>query len=276
MTVIRRQLGRRLRRLRDAARKTSADVEQAGLASQAKLWRVETGQVAVKIGDIRGLCWLYGADAATADTLTQWATGVRQPGWWEDFDEPLSTREGLYLGLEATAQHLQVYEPERVPDQLQIPDYTRALYLAVKPRANEAAVREYLKLQQERRTALTQGVPSPRLTAVLNEGALTRPVGGPDVMREQIRLLSKLTDLLHVDVRYLPWRAGAHPAMGAGGFTILDFAEAKDPAVVYVETHTGARYLELPTEVDEYRHVFTRIYAQSRPISEYRPTGRRS
>jgi hypothetical protein len=47
-------------------------------------------------------------------------------------------------------------------------------------------------------------------------------------------------------------------------------------STVYVETHTRARFLELPTEVDEYRHVFTRIHAQSRPISEYRPTGRRT
>jgi hypothetical protein len=56
--------------------------------------------------------------------------------------------------------------------------------------------------------------------------------------------------------------------MHIGRFTILDFAEAADPDVVYVETHTGARYLERPAELADYRGVFTRTYTQSRPISE--------
>jgi transcriptional regulator with XRE-family HTH domain len=54
--MVRRELGRRLRQLRHAAGKTEADVEQANLASRVKLWRIETGKVRVKVGDVRGLC----------------------------------------------------------------------------------------------------------------------------------------------------------------------------------------------------------------------------
>jgi hypothetical protein len=276
VTVLRRQLARRLRRLRDAARKTTADVEESGLASRVKLWRLETGQLSVKVGDVRGLCWLYRADAATTDMLAEWALASRRQGWWEDFDEPMSARDGLYAGLEATAHHLYVYELGRVPDLLQTADYTRAQYLAVKPTAAETAVRDYVKRCQERQAALTHRDPPMRLTAVLNESALNRYVGGPDVMGEQIRLLRELADHVHVDIRYLPWRAGAHPAIHAGGFTILDFTDPDDPDVVYVRTHTGARYLELPTELAEYRRIFTSIYAMSVPISDYRPDHARS
>src|SRR5687768_17301650 len=99
-TVVRRQLGRHLRRLRDGAGKTDADVEEAGLASKAKLWRIETGKVTVKPGDVRGLCWLYGAEPRTIDALATLATGTRSQGWWEDYGHRWS---GLRLGLEETA-----------------------------------------------------------------------------------------------------------------------------------------------------------------------------
>ena len=272
-TMIRRQLGHRLRRLRDAARKTREAVAEAGLSSSVKLWRIETGQLPVKPGDVRGLCWLYGVDTATTEMLTLWAHATRGSGYWEDFDEPMSVRDGLYLGLEATAQHLQIHSPDQVPVLLQTPEYSEACYLAVKPEATASAVGAYVKLQQERHTALTQRTPPIRLTAVLNEGALVRPVGGPAVLQEQLRLLPELANLVHVDIRYLPWQVGAHAAAGAAGFTVLDFADEADPAVVYVESLTGARYLEVPTELDQYRHVFARVYAQSRPISDFQSDG---
>jgi hypothetical protein len=276
VTVLQRELGRRLRRLRDAARKTAPDVDDAGLASKAKLWRIETGQLSAKVGDVRGLCWLYGADTAMTDMLADWASASRRQGWWEDFDEPMSIRDGLYSGLEATAHHLYVYEPGPVPELLQTSDHAQAQYLAVRPEATESAVRDYVKRCQERQAALTQRDPSMRVTAVLNESALTRHIGGPDVMREQIRLLTELADHVHIDIRYLPWPAGAHPAIHAGGFTILDFTDPDDPDVVYVPTHTGARYLELPAELAEYRRIFTGVYAMSVPISDYRPGRARS
>src|SRR6266511_2977723 len=52
-TVVRRQLGRRLRRLREAAGKTERDLEEANLVSRAKLWRIESGRTPVKVPDVR-------------------------------------------------------------------------------------------------------------------------------------------------------------------------------------------------------------------------------
>ena len=48
-TVVRRQLGRRLRRFRDAAGITPVDVARAKIAHRAKLWRYETGQATVRL-----------------------------------------------------------------------------------------------------------------------------------------------------------------------------------------------------------------------------------
>jgi transcriptional regulator with XRE-family HTH domain len=77
--ILRRQLGIRLRQLRRAAGKTEVDVDNAGLASRVRLWRMETGKTGVGVGDVRGLCWLYGADQRTTDMLARWALASRQP-----------------------------------------------------------------------------------------------------------------------------------------------------------------------------------------------------
>ena len=48
-TLVRRQLGRRLRAMREGARRTAADVEY--VASRSKLWRIEEGRTTVRVGD---------------------------------------------------------------------------------------------------------------------------------------------------------------------------------------------------------------------------------
>ena len=46
--LVRRQLGRHLRRLRLAAGKTHADAETAGMGHRSTLWRIEVGRAKVR------------------------------------------------------------------------------------------------------------------------------------------------------------------------------------------------------------------------------------
>lgn len=267
-TVVRRQLGRHLRRLRHVAGKTEADVEQANLASRVKLWRIETGKVLVKVGDVRGLCWLYGVDAKTTDGLAALAAGTRDQGWWEDY---LGNSFGLYPGLEAAADEMRTYNAELVHDLLQTPDYAHSFLRAVHPADSDECLRARLKTQVERHQRLLTRTPPQRLIAVLGAGALTRPVGGPPVLAEQLAYLHDLSRRDHIDIRVLPWDAGAHPALGSGTFTILDFHHDDDPALVHAETPTGALYLEKPDELAAYRRIFDLIYRTTTPIENHRP-----
>jgi hypothetical protein len=82
--------------------------------------------------------------------------------------------------------------------------------------------------------------------------------------------MHELNRLPHVDIWIIPWEACAHAAM-VGPFTILDFDDPDDPAVVYLETQTGARYLEKPEELDEYRRIFHLVYQKTVPLKEYSP-----
>src|SRR6266568_541234 len=268
-TVVRRQLGRQLRRLRDASSKTEQDVVEAGLASRAKLWRIESGKTAIKIGDVRALCWLYKVDQATTDALAKLAQGTSTRGWWEAYNDVLPDWFGLYIGLEAAASEIRVYEPELVHGLLQTPNYLRALFVDSGVEIDEEAIQRQIKVRQERQQTITIRTPPVQVVAVLGAGVLARRVGGDTVMAEQIARLRELNQLGHVDIRIMPWEVGGHAAQHIGAFTLLDFADPNDPPVVYLESHTGARYLEKEDELAEYRKVYELIFKKTVPIEEY-------
>jgi transcriptional regulator with XRE-family HTH domain len=267
-TVVRRQLGRKLRRLREEAGKSHADVEAAQIASATKMWRIESGKIAVKPGDIWALARLYDVSNEMTDALVSLAAGTRDEGWWEEYGVAVPDWLGLYAGLESAASSVLTYHPELVHGLLQTPDYARAIIHADE-RLSESVVEERLRFRLERQRAVLSGNNVGRIRAVLGAGALSLVVGSPEVMKAQVSHLRTFSAGEQIDVRILPWVTGAHPSM-KGAFTILAFDDPNDPALVYVDTQMGARYMEQPGQVEEYRRIFGVLHTRSIPIEEYK------
>lgn len=269
-TVIRRQLGRRLRALRDAAGKTMADVAAIKIMSPAKLHRIEGGATTVKISDVWALCRIYGADDKTTDALAKLAIGTNDKGWWHDYGDIMPVDFELYIGLEATASAIRIYEPERVHGLFQTADYAREIERAtnIMPPFSNEAIERIVALRLERQRTFLGRMPRCRITAVFGAGALARQVGGSQTLTEQVERLRELVRLDHVDIRVLPFSIGAHAAM-LGSFTVMDFEDPGDPSVAYVETYSGARFVEDAEHLDRHRAVFDSIYQQAEPIEEY-------
>ncbi|OLB66842.1 MAG: hypothetical protein AUI10_01590 [Actinobacteria bacterium 13_2_20CM_2_72_6] len=266
--VVRRTLGRRLTRLRVASGKSRREVAEAKLGvSEPTLHRIETGKVPVTVANVRALCWLYGADESLTNALAELALGTSQAEWW-DANPVVPDWFKLYVGLEASASRIYSYDGEVVPGELQTEQYARAVFGAEQPAEDEAAERQ-VKLRLQRQKTLFARNPAPRLVTVLGEGALTRPVGGEAALKAQIEHLGTLAQRDNIEIRVLPWSVGAHAAM-AGAFRILDFDDAEDPDVVYLESHVGALYLEEAAEVDEYRRIFELIRKDAIPVQEFR------
>jgi transcriptional regulator with XRE-family HTH domain len=268
LRVVRRALGRRLTRLRIASGKSRREVAEARLGiSEPTLHRIETGKVPVTVANVRALCWLYGADASITDALAELALGTSKEEWW-DANPVIPDWFKLYVGLEASASRICCYEGELVPGEWQTEQYARAVFAAEQPPDPEAADR-HVKLRLQRQQTLYNRRPSPELTTILGEGAVTRPIGGEAVLKAQIEHLCQLNLRSNVQIKVLPWSVGAHAAM-AGAFRILDFDDPEDPDVVYLESHVGALYLQEPDEVDEYRRIFSLIRRDAIPVEEYR------
>ncbi len=269
-TVVRRQLGRSLKRLREDAGKTVDQVEENGLGSRTKIWRIEAGKVPVRVPDIWALCRFYGVNQAETDRLAALASGTSAQGWWEDYADVVPDWFRLYVGLETAAAEIKTFEGSLVPGELQTPDYARAVYRAAQPDDDDAAIERHVKLRLERQEALLNRVEPPHLVVVLGQAVLTQQVGGQDVITAQVDHLRALAERPGIDIRILPFDSGAHAAM-TGAFRILDFPDADDPDVVYIETQVGAQYLEKPGELKEYRRIFDLLSEQAVPIGAHKP-----
>ncbi len=77
-----------------------------------------------------------------------------------------------------------------------------------------------------------------KLWGIVDEAAVRRVVGGPEVMREQLDYLLTVTELPTVQFQVLPFDAGAHPGM-TGSFVVMGFAEVVGPDIVYIDSQAG-------------------------------------
>jgi hypothetical protein len=244
-----------------------ADVETAGIGSPSKIWRIESGRSSVRTGDVRELCVLYRAPDEALDPLLALARATKGEGWWEDWNDFLMVGFGLYLDLEATATAIYTYDAELIHGLLQTPEYHRVI--AVSDGMEGAALVRDEELRRERQRLTLQRDKPCRLTAIVGEAALHRVIGSPEIMAGQLRYLRELASQGSVEIRVLPWAAGAHAGLRGGAFTRMNFDDPEDPNIVYLETHTSARYLEQETELRKYREVWTILTRESVPLEEY-------
>jgi hypothetical protein len=261
--VRRMLLGVRLRRLREAKRITREAAGYAIRASESKISRMELGRVGFKERDVSDLLALYGADQADRDELLEMARAANAPGWWQRYGDVLAPWFQNYLALEESASLIRTYEVQFVPGLLQTERYARAVFQRGHSEAPDRDVEQRIELRMARQERLLASETT-ALWAVIDEAALRRQIGGPEVMREQIEHLLRLAALPNITIQVMPLRFGGHPAEG-GAFTLLRFPEPEIPDVVYVETLTGGNVLERPDEVDDYQSVMERLCVDSIP-----------
>jgi transcriptional regulator with XRE-family HTH domain len=270
-TIVRRQLGHRLRAAREGAGMTIGDVVTSRIVSKPTLHRYESGRLPVAPGKVLELCRLYGRDQAETDALYELALGSQERGWWEDIEQIAATGFGFFIGLESAASQILTYEPDLVPGLLQTPDYARAVELAFVPAPDEATIERRVGVRLRRQRTTFGRTSPPRMRFVLGAGALARQVGGPDVLAAQLAHLRSVAAGERVELRVLPWEVGAHAASWAGSFTIMRCDDPDDPPVVHVATTVGSSYFELPAQVERYSQVFRSLHDLTIPIEEHRP-----
>ncbi|MEV0368412.1 helix-turn-helix transcriptional regulator [Streptomyces sp. NPDC050636] len=259
-TVRRRRLGQELRRLRELKGMTAEEVAERLLVSQSKISRLENGRRSISQRDVRDLCGVYEVDDhRIVDSLMQMAKDSRQQGWWHAFgDIPYS----VYIGLETEAASLRVYESLLVPGLLQTPGYAEAVIPGTVPELAPEPLEKRIQVRMRRQERVNDSKRPLRLWVVLDEAALRRVVGSHLIMREQLDHLVEMSHLPHVTVQVLPYDTGAHAGM-SGTFSILEFDDASDSSVVYIEGVTSDLYLEKTNDVHKYTIMYEHLRAQA-------------
>ncbi|MGW6917271.1 helix-turn-helix domain-containing protein [Kitasatospora sp. NPDC054939] len=255
-------LGSQLRRLREARGITREDAGYAIRASESKISRMELGRVSFKERDVADLLSLYGVDDGDErEAMLGLVREANKSGWWHSYNDILPGWFQTYVGLEEAAALIRTYEVQFIPGLLQSEEYARAVFGQSRPVISDEEIERRVSLRQRRQKLLTDGS-SPRLWAVIDEAALRRPVGGPDVMRGQVQYLIDVAEQANVVVQVMPFRFGAH-AGESGAFTILRFPEQDLADVVYLEQLTSALYLDKRDDVDAYIQVMERLCVDS-------------
>jgi transcriptional regulator with XRE-family HTH domain len=262
-TTRRLALGSQLHRLRESRGITPEQAAEAIRGSRSKISRMEHGRVGFKQRDMADLLTLYGVtDAEERAGLLNLAREANTPGWWHAYSDILPGWLEPYVGLEAAASVIRTYQIQLVPGLLQTEAYAHAL-ISQGSAASEEEIARRGELRASRQGILRRP-DAPQLWAVVDEGALRRPVGSREIIREQLTYLMEVAGHPAVTLQILPFGAGAHSAMG-GPFTILRFAEPDLADVVYIEQLTSALYLAKPAEVDSYLEVMEQLCIEAEP-----------
>lgn len=263
-TVRLRRLAGAVRRLREARKLSREDVEEATAINTATLYRIETAKVRPQARTLTALLTLYGVEDDERARLLTLLRESKQTGWWQAYSEELPEEYGAYIEFEDEAETIWNYESLFVPGLLQTEDYAGALIRGVLPGATNEQIEQRVDVRMKRQAVLARRHPL-KLWAICDEAALHRVVGGPKVMREQLKHLAAMAEQPQITLQVVPYGAGAHPGM-SGSFMVLHFEDA--PAVVYIDSMAGDLFLEEESEMRRYTGLFEHLRAAAHNPNE--------
>ena len=249
--VWQRQLGMRLRELREHAGLSADQVAERMGCSQAKVTRIENARTRASKPDLWMMLDLYGV--TDKDPFWSLAQAGRQSAWWSAYRDVIGQSLVEYVSFEQAAREARVWSLATVHGLLQTEDYARATFAGGWPRPPEQIDR-VVSARMKRQKRLEDG--SLSLWAILDESILYRPVGGPQVLRGQLDHLLRLAPAVTIQIvpTAKPWHLGLSCA-----FTLMDFDEY--PPVGFIEASYQDTYIESADSVRWYSLLFDQLRA---------------
>ncbi|MEV4515138.1 helix-turn-helix transcriptional regulator [Dactylosporangium sp. NPDC049525] len=259
-TVRRRRLALELRRLREEAALTIDEAAVAAHVSKSALSRYESSEVPVKPNTVRGLALAYGVSDVKTEALMILALEAGQRAWWQSYGSALSQQLAVYIGFEAEAASIRGYEQFVLPGLLQTRQYAEAIFKG-RGESNrpDAEIEQRVAVRMKRQDRLNEL----KVQFIIEESALTRPIGGAAVMRDQVSRLVALSRKRNITLQVMPHDIGIHPGVD-GSFSILGFADPKaDPDLVYTETPAGELWPDKPEDISRMTRTFAELSTEA-------------
>jgi transcriptional regulator with XRE-family HTH domain len=244
--------GAEVRRWRTAAGLSQEQLGQRVGYSGAQVGKVETGERAPS-QDFAQHCdqALPGAGGLFLriyHLARRWDGGY--PSWFVE-----------WVQAEGRAITLHTWQPLLIPGLVQTPDYARALFQAWRSARTDAELDQLVSARIERQLIFERPRP-PSLWVVIDEGVLTRCVGSPQTMRDQLAHLLDVSDRLPITIQVVPADTGAHAGL-LGGFAIAGFESA--PGIVYMESPDQGQTTQKSSVVVKVSETFDLLRAEALP-----------
>lgn len=243
--------GAELRRLRDERGITQEQIADATHVSKSLVSQIENAKRTPPrkfTEDVEKFLKLKG------ELLRLWplVSKATSPTWFRQWPK-----------IEGEAHNLRTWQPLVVPGLLQTRKYARAI-LRGQPGITEEQVDEALEARLARQVVFDRTEP-PMYAAVIDEGVLSRPIGGPEVMKEQLQHLVKLLNHPCVTLQVVPM--AAVPTIGLlGGFVIAQLPQGAD--AVYLDSAADGEVTDREVTVRTVSVRYDSIRSFARPVNE--------
>jgi transcriptional regulator with XRE-family HTH domain len=236
-----------LRRARARAGLTQDQLAEKVAYSSSLVAHVETGTRAPSADFASRADGALGTDGLLA-RLQPFVRSEAYPAWFRDWVE-----------IEREATSLRWFEPLLIPGLLQTEGYAQAVLRAAHPASGQEEVERLVSARLDRQAILGQNEP-PLLWVIIDESVFSRPVGGSQVMREQIAHLAEMAQRPKVMLQVLPVSAGAHPGLD-GHFVIASFDGSAD--VAYLNNALAGQVVERPEQVARVALLYDMLKAEA-------------
>jgi len=257
--VQRRRLSAELRKARQVSGLTQEQVATEMEWSQSKIIRIESASSGIGANDLKALLRLYGVEnPGQVDSLVAQARAARERSWWSEYRDVAPRSLLQLIEYESAASVVMQFETLFIPGILQTQDYASAVienYYDERPGSD--LVHALVKLRT-RRQSLFDGDNPPRFHFMLDEAVIRRLVGGPSVMRSQLRRLLEVARKPNIIVEVVPFSAGLHPGM-KGPFEIIEFADPQDKDIVFLESPRGDIISDDQADTSSRKGIFKRL-----------------
>lgn len=252
-----RGLGAELADLRTKANLTLRAVAERLGWSAPTLSRIENGVRDSTSEEVAALLVVYGVTGAKNDRLIELARTIDQSYWIEhNGPRELPTQLRALIEFESTATRLTDVAISLVPGLLQTADYARAVFESGGVASNTVQRRVDVRLSRQ---DILKPASGPELHAILDECVLRRPLGGRQVMADQVRHLIAASARPNITIQIL--RQVAHPAL-TGSFYLLEFEPPAQP-LVHLEHYRSSSFMDDDETVKAYKSVSGELAAMA-------------
>ncbi len=238
-----------MREIRESTGLTLSEAAKRLDKTRSALQRIETGMTRADVHFVRSAMDVYDH---YDETLIAEAREAAKPPWFRAY----GIKDMGYVDVETHAASVKEFSGLMLPGLLHTEDYIRALFAHSRRRRTAEELQNDIEVRLIRQQRLTSETDPLELSVIIDESALRRDIGGPDVMRQQLQHLIEMTALSSVTLQVLPLKM--HSALD-GGFTLLSFHDRDEPDLLYVEYATGSLHIEEGDEVRACRLKFDRL-----------------
>ena len=255
-SVVGREFGEGIRRAIEQTRMTHRQLAEALGWQEAKVSDLVRGKGGVTEAELTMLLGFCRVKPDEARHLIRLYKESRENGYLQIPGDGLPDQVRSLITQERLSNAITAWSMNLIPGRLQTADYMRAL-IAASARSKTIDYEEVITAKLARRELFHY---SRKFVYFVHEQALHLPVGGPDVMKDQLLHLLVMAQRTYITLRIVPTAIGANAGV-SGAFTLLEY-EKFEP-VVYLESKNSCLFLEDKATLETYTEVLKLLDQQA-------------